>query len=64
MRVQDCNWMQLEEYLRGDDRIVLPFGSIERAVSGAEDSKLILLMRLGAWHSLFALTGLGRLHIR
>jgi creatinine amidohydrolase len=30
MRVQDCNWMQLEEYLRTDDRIVLPFGSIEQ----------------------------------
>ena len=30
MRVQDCNWMQLEEYLRDDDRIVLPFGSIEQ----------------------------------
>jgi creatinine amidohydrolase len=30
MRVQECNWMQLEEYLRGDDRIVLPFGSIEQ----------------------------------
>ena len=30
MRVQDCNWMQLEEYLRGDDRIVLPCGSIEQ----------------------------------
>ena len=30
MRVQDCNWMQLEEYLRGDDRIVLPLGSIEQ----------------------------------
>jgi creatinine amidohydrolase len=30
MRVQDSNWMQLEEYLRGDDRIVLPFGSIEQ----------------------------------
>ena len=30
MRVQDCNWMQIEEYLRGDDRIVLPFGSIEQ----------------------------------
>ena len=30
MRVQDVNWMQLEEYLRGDDRIVLPFGSIEQ----------------------------------
>jgi creatinine amidohydrolase len=30
MRVQDCNWMQLEEYLRRDDRIVLPFGSVEQ----------------------------------
>jgi creatinine amidohydrolase len=30
MRVQDCNWMQLEEYLGADDRIVLPFGSVEQ----------------------------------
>ena len=30
MRIPDCNWMQLEEYLRGDDRIVLPLGSIEQ----------------------------------
>jgi creatinine amidohydrolase len=30
MRIQDCNWMQLEEYLRVDDRIVLPLGSIEQ----------------------------------
>ena len=30
MRVQDCNWMQLEDYLGTDDRIVLPFGSIEQ----------------------------------
>ncbi len=30
MRVQDCNWMQLEEYLRDDDRIVLPLGSVEQ----------------------------------
>src|ERR1700704_2871309 len=30
MRGQDCNWMQLEEYLRADDRIVLPLGSIEQ----------------------------------
>ena len=27
MRIQDINWMQLEEYLREDDRIVLPLGS-------------------------------------
>ena len=30
MRVQDCNWMQLEDYLRDDDRIVLPLGSVEQ----------------------------------
>lgn len=30
MRVHDCNWMQIEEYLRGDDRIVLPLGSTEQ----------------------------------
>ena len=30
MRVHDCNWMQLEEYLRSDDRIVLPTGSTEQ----------------------------------
>ena len=30
MRIHDCNWLQLEEYLRGDDRIVLPLGSIEQ----------------------------------
>jgi creatinine amidohydrolase len=30
MKVKDCNWMQLEEYLAGDDRIVLPLGSIEQ----------------------------------
>jgi creatinine amidohydrolase len=28
--VLDCNWVQLEEYLRGDDRIVLPLGSVEQ----------------------------------
>jgi creatinine amidohydrolase len=30
MRVQDCNWMQVEEYLQRDDRIVLPIGSTEQ----------------------------------
>jgi len=30
MRVVDCNWMQLEQYLERDDRIVLPLGSIEQ----------------------------------
>jgi len=30
MRVADVNWLRLEEYLRGDDRIVLPLGSVEQ----------------------------------
>src|SRR6266700_999261 len=30
MRVRDLNWMQLEAYLDGDDRIVLPVGSTEQ----------------------------------
>jgi creatinine amidohydrolase len=30
VRVHDCNWMQIEEYLKGDDRIVLPLGSVEQ----------------------------------
>ena len=30
MRVGDLNWMQLEAYLGGDDRIVLPVGSTEQ----------------------------------
>ena len=30
MRIEDCNWMQVEEYLQTDDRIVVPLGSIEQ----------------------------------
>ena len=30
MRVRELNWMQLEEYLEHDDRIVLPLGSTEQ----------------------------------
>jgi creatinine amidohydrolase len=30
VRVADLNWMQLEEYLSHDDRIVLPLGSTEQ----------------------------------
>src|SRR5205807_10512925 len=30
VRVHDLTWMQLEEYLRSDDRIVLPLGSTEQ----------------------------------
>lgn len=30
MRVAELNWMQVEEYLRHDDRTVLPLGSVEQ----------------------------------
>jgi creatinine amidohydrolase len=30
MRLTDMNWMQLEAHLKGDDRCVLPLGSIEQ----------------------------------
>jgi creatinine amidohydrolase len=30
MRIADLNWMQLEQYLETDDRIVLPLGSVEQ----------------------------------
>jgi creatinine amidohydrolase len=30
VRIRDLNWMQLEEYLQRDDRIVLPLGSTEQ----------------------------------
>jgi hypothetical protein len=30
VRIADMNWMQVEEYLRHDDRAVLPLGSTEQ----------------------------------
>src|SRR5437879_12233878 len=30
MRVSEVNWMMVEEYLKRDDRCVLPFGSTEQ----------------------------------
>jgi creatinine amidohydrolase len=30
VRVADCNWLQVEEYLERDDRVVLPLGSTEQ----------------------------------
>ena len=30
MKLADMNWMQVEEYLRQDDRVVLPLGSTEQ----------------------------------
>lgn len=30
MHIKDINWMQLEEYLKNDDRIIVPLGSTEQ----------------------------------
>jgi creatinine amidohydrolase len=30
MKIEDCNWMQVEQYLEGDDRLVVPLGSVEQ----------------------------------
>jgi len=30
LKIEDCNWMQVEEYLQSDDRIVVPLGSVEQ----------------------------------
>jgi creatinine amidohydrolase len=30
MRIEGCNWIQVERYLESDDRIVVPLGSIEQ----------------------------------
>ncbi len=42
MRIADMNWMQVEDYLRRDDRVVLPIGSTEQHawLSLATDSLL------------------------
>jgi creatinine amidohydrolase len=30
LKIEDCNWLQVEEYLQRDDRLVIPLGSIEQ----------------------------------
>jgi creatinine amidohydrolase len=30
VKIEDCNWMEVEEYLDRDDRLVVPLGSIEQ----------------------------------
>ena len=46
MRVRDLNWMQLEEYLRADDRIVLPVGSTEQHAYLSLETDNIIAERL------------------
>ena len=48
MRVRDLNWFRLEEYLRGDDRIVLPIGSTEQHAYLSLETDNILAERVAA----------------
>jgi creatinine amidohydrolase len=46
MRVRDLNWIQLEGYLKNDDRIVLPVGSTEQHAYLSLETDNILAERL------------------
>jgi creatinine amidohydrolase len=48
VRVRDLNWMQLEEYLERDDRIVLPLGSTEQHAYLSLETDNILAERVSA----------------
>ena len=48
MRFRDLNWMQVEEYLAGDDRVVLPVGSTEQHAYLSLETDNILAERLAA----------------
>ncbi|HXZ58136.1 MAG TPA: creatininase family protein [Gaiellaceae bacterium] len=48
MRIRDCNWMQVEEYLRRDDRAVLPVGSTEQHGYLSLETDNILAERVSA----------------
>jgi len=48
MRIRDCNWMQVEEYLARDDRIVLPIASTEQHGYLSLETDNILAERVSA----------------
>ena len=48
MRLRDCNWFRVEEYLRGDDRVVLPIGSTEQHAYLSLETDNILAERVSA----------------
>jgi creatinine amidohydrolase len=48
VRLRDLNWFQLEKYLRGDDRIVLPLGSTEQHAYLSLETDNILAERVAA----------------
>jgi creatinine amidohydrolase len=46
MRAHDLNWMQLEDYLRHDDRIIVPLGSTEQHAYLSLGTDTILAQRV------------------
>jgi creatinine amidohydrolase len=48
MRIRDLNWMQVEAYLEGDDRVVLPLGSTEQHGYLSLETDNILAERVAA----------------
>jgi creatinine amidohydrolase len=48
VRFRDLNWMHVEEYLAGDDRVVLPVGSTEQHAYLSLETDNILAERLAA----------------
>jgi creatinine amidohydrolase len=46
MRFRDLNWMQVEDYLAGDDRVVLPVGSTEQHAYLSLETDNILAERM------------------
>ena len=47
MRITEMNWMQVEAYLKGDDRCVLPIGSVEQHGYLSLGVDMILSERVG-----------------
>jgi creatinine amidohydrolase len=48
VRIRDCNWMQVEDYLRRDDRVLLPIGSTEQHGYLSLETDNILAERVSA----------------
>jgi creatinine amidohydrolase len=48
MKIARMNWLQLEEYLRSDDRVVLPLGSVEQHAYLSLATDAVLAERIAA----------------
>ncbi|RYE83902.1 MAG: creatininase family protein, partial [Hyphomicrobiales bacterium] len=48
MKISEMNWRQVEDYLKHDDRVVLPLGSTEQHAGLSLSVDSILSERVGA----------------